>query len=610
MVSGAVWSRSTWIVVWCDVELRLQHLLEPVQQGVLVDAGRRDHVHRDGVEAARDRPRVDVVHLAHALHGAQRAADRLRVEVRGARSSRIRTGSAIRPRAETMHSTETPSAITGSAASQPNAATSTPATTTPTEPATSAIGVQQRAVQVEVVAARAGAPASPTTAAPLTAMPARPNRITPGARTSGGSPSRPIASIGDQDAEAEQRQAVDERRQDLDASPAERAPAGRAAHRQARGHQRDADGDAVGDVVRGVGQQRDGVEPERRRAPARGRTGSSGSASAAASCGSRSGRGGRGRGLPVSPPARAADRARRGRRRAPRGLGSRVPTTRCSAVPGARKARASGCAALRDAQPNSSTAMPIAASEAPARAAAWCSRRAREASTLPDHATAPTSGVTRCEPQRSCSFASSTRRRRPTRRRRSSCARRRGSGPASRSAASRAPAAPPAPRRAPRRRPATRRAGFAPLVSAIVETDSAITRRVLERQLRLGQRPLHLRQDRHHLGQPQDAARDRHARGEAGAHGLAPGGDADVAVGCPDGGRPVRGAVDEQAVAEGHAPESEGLICHALTVARSCDYPVMADLFDNAAADALQAAAPLADRVRPPGWTGSSARRT
>ena len=54
---------------------------------------------------------------------------------------------------------------------------------------------------------------------------------------------------------------------------------------------------------------------------------------------------------------------------------------------------------------------------------------------------------------------------------------------------------------------------------------------------------------------------------------LRPGGDVDIAVGCPDGGRPVRGAVDEQAIAEGHAPESEGLICHALTVARACEDP-------------------------------------
>ena len=141
-------------------------------------------------------------------------------------------------------------------------------------------------------------------------------------------------------------------------------------------------------------------------------------------------------------------------------------------------------------------------------------------------------------------------------------------------------------------------------MSATVDTDRAITVGFSNAIFASGSDRLTCGRIGDHLGQAQDAARDRYARRDAGAHGLPAGGDADRAVGGPHRGRPVGGAVHEQAVAEGHAPESEGLICHALTVARACDHAVMADLFDNAAADALQASAPLADRVRPAGLDG------
>jgi hypothetical protein len=122
-----------------------------------------------------------------------------------------------------------------------------------------------------------------------------------------------------------------------------------------------------------------------------------------------------------------------------------------------------------------------------------------------------------------------------------------------------------------------------------------------ERQLRLGQRPLDLRQDRHHLGQ-------QHAAGDRTRVAARPTFFGRTRRGCRRGrGRlpPSGGAVDEQAVA-GHA-SSRGPICHASQRLRLSRH---GRSFDNAAADALQAAAPLADRVRPTGLDGFVGHRT
>jgi hypothetical protein len=85
-------------------------------------------------------------------------------------------------------------------------------------------------------------------------------------------------------------------------------------------------------------------------------------------------------------------------------------------------------------------------------------------------------------------------------------------------------------------------------------------RRILEGQLRLGQRAPDQRDHGHRLAEAHHPAQAREASGAAAHARLAPGGHGDRAVVAAHGRRPVLGAVDEQAVAQGHAAELELLV--------------------------------------------------
>ena len=351
MLRAIVWSRSTWIVVCVTPNCRPQHLLEPVQQCVLVDPGRRDHVHRDGVEAARDRPRVDVVHLADALaraHSARPIASRVEVG-RRALEQDPRPARAIRSRArDEAQRRDAASAMIGSAAFQPNAATSTPATTTPTEPATSATVCSSAPSQVEVVAAACRARTIADHRGAVDGEPGEAEqdhaerRAPPAGRRAARSPRSRSARRA-----PTQREAVDERREDLDAAPAVRAPA--RARRAARGSRRRARC-RPRRRRRRCGRRRRAARrsgARSRRAPGRSRT-----ASVRISVRRSELRLARAVEMVVpvrdrvSPPGRAAGRARRGRRRAPRGAARACRSRAAAPCPARRKARASGCAGV------------------------------------------------------------------------------------------------------------------------------------------------------------------------------------------------------------------------------------------------------------------------
>ena len=85
--------------------------------------------------------------------------------------------------------------------------------------------------------------------------------------------------------------------------------------------------------------------------------------------------------------------------------------------------------------------------------------------------------------------------------------------------------------------------------------------RVLPRQTRLRQPLLHERQHDDRLGQAQQAAHAGDAVGDPQPR-LAAGADRDGSVLAPHGGGPVRRAVHEQAVAQGHPAEAQLLIRH------------------------------------------------
>ncbi len=90
---------------------------------------------------------------------------------------------------------------------------------------------------------------------------------------------------------------------------------------------------------------------------------------------------------------------------------------------------------------------------------------------------------------------------------------------------------------------------------------------VLERKPGRRHPPPHQRQDQHRLGEFDRAAQPRQFRDQARRQlRLALGGDFDRAVAVADGGGPVGGAVDQQAVAERHAAEAESLGSHGLTI--------------------------------------------
>ena len=100
-------------------------------------------------------------------------------------------------------------------------------------------------------------------------------------------------------------------------------------------------------------------------------------------------------------------RARRSRPRAAPALGSLVDTRRWSSVPGRASARERRRSALRPIQPKTSTAAPTAPNAPTKRAAVRC-RFGASSAAAPATALATSSGPTRCEPQRSCSFVATS----------------------------------------------------------------------------------------------------------------------------------------------------------------------------------------------------------
>ena len=233
----------------------------------------------------------------------------------------------------------------------------------------------------------------------------------------------------------------------------------------------------------------------------------------------------------------------------------------------------------------------------PARAAGGSVRGAREARTLPARRSRA-AGPTRCEPQRSCSFAAARR----ARSCRSRCARRRGrrraTPPRSASTAGATESSPPT---SSLRRVAEPRAADRVDRDAALPTIEASTARPLERQLRLGQRALQPRQERERL--------ERASPGRAGAAAdaradepLPLGDDLQLAVGGADGAGPRRRAVHEHAVRERHPTEPDLLSFASFASSAIGPRVLVGDLLEErpAAARQRRRAGSRGRRRRPP----------
>ena len=143
---------------------------------------------------------------------------------------------------------------------QPVVRTMRPESAAPAEPSTSVAAwiMAPRRFRSSPVEARS----MTRTGMPFATTPMSPTTRTPPPATSGGSPKRSVGLVEDAEADHDEQQAVHERGQDLGPSPAERP---RATGRQARGprrSERERDRAAVGDVVHGIGDQREAVEPD------------------------------------------------------------------------------------------------------------------------------------------------------------------------------------------------------------------------------------------------------------------------------------------------------------------------------------------------------------
>ena len=156
-----------------------------------------------------------------------------------------------------MITTPMTAASSGSTRFQPVRVITRPATRAAAEPSTSANACR---IAARTLMLRRSAPRhSSTTGMPLATTPRAPKTSTPTPTTSGGGrgAARPPEHP---DADDDQGDGVDEPRQDLRALPAEGARAAGGEAGQPGGPQGEADGDAVGDVVHGVGDQREAVE--------------------------------------------------------------------------------------------------------------------------------------------------------------------------------------------------------------------------------------------------------------------------------------------------------------------------------------------------------------
>ena len=182
----------------------------------------------------------------------------------GAASISTSSGSLIRRQEEARIRTAISRPTIGSTTGEPPSRTKAPATTTPSEPSASA--AEWRSTPSRLMSSRW--PRARTRVAAT--LPARP-RSAEGEHAPAVDRGRvgEAADGGDRDGDADrdQEQAVDQRRQHLRALVAEGAPAGGRQRRQPRRDQGEDDRADVGEQVAGVGEHRQRAGEDRRRPP-------------------------------------------------------------------------------------------------------------------------------------------------------------------------------------------------------------------------------------------------------------------------------------------------------------------------------------------------------